>query len=62
MRSTKTSIEIQWNSPLNDGGCPIIDYDFYRSDNTALSTLIEDGVSTLNYKPYITNYEATGLT
>lgn len=24
--------------------------------------MIEDGISTLNYKPYITNYEATGLT
>lgn len=34
----------------------------YRSDNADLNTLIEDGVSTLNNKPYITVYETTGLT
>jgi hypothetical protein len=36
--STQTSIQIQWNQPLNDGGCPVYDYRVERdSDATGLS-------------------------
>lgn len=39
LTSTETSISIEWNAPLFDGGCPVYDYGVYRDqDGTGTST------------------------
>lgn len=38
--STATSVIIEWDAPLDDGGCPILGYQLYRDSGGGLSDTI----------------------
>ena len=60
--STKESIEIQWDAPMDDGGCPISGYAVFRDNGDDGDVTVEvntDNDSAVRGSPYITNLNIT---
>ena len=59
--STASSITINWTQPFHDGGCPILTYSIYLSTDGGVTYTEVDPANVQN-KPYLSEYEVTGLT
>ena len=57
---TKTSIEVFWTAPTDNGGCPISGYELYVS-NLARSAYNEVHAADINNKPSLRTYVITDL-
>jgi len=60
--STKSSINVGWTTPTYTGGCPLLSYSLYINNGLGGSLFSEVNPAQINDKPYITNYDVTGLT
>ena len=62
--STKESIQVQWDVPGDDGGCPISGYAVFRDDGTDGDVTVEvnsDNDTAVRGSPYVTSLNITSF-
>lgn len=58
---TRTSVELKWNAPHDDGGCPITSYSILRDGGPLDATLIEVHATDINNDPSLQSFTVTDL-
>lgn len=61
LKSTNTSLTLQWTAPEDDGGCPVTEYALYRDDGTGTSAPVDTlvGASDFSGQPSLREYTIT---
>ena len=58
--TTADSIQLSWLQPFSTGGCPILGYELYVSEDSG-SNWTQVDESALTNKPFLTGHTVTGL-
>lgn len=59
--ATEDTISLSWQKPFDDGGCPILGYELYISEDSGSTWTIVDE-ETIENKPYLVEHTVTSLT